>query len=194
MGLLTVEELREVISVKVLAGDPSLSMRRRIRNISTDSRSIRRGDLFVALKGERFDGHDFVQAVLAKGATGAIVHDTYRWEAKTQRSSGISRHDPFLFGVRDPLFAYQQLGPRSQIVKIRIISVQYRRPVGWQHVEKLGLRLRRPLHAAEEFQVVGANIRDESDGRTDDFTKASRLTSVIDSHFDCSCLMAGGQP
>ena len=109
MGLLTVEELREVISVKVLAGDPSLSMRRRIRNISTDSRSIRRGDLFVALKGERFDGHDFVQAVLAKGATGAIVHDTYRWEAKTQKSSGISRHDPFLFGVRDPLFAYQQL-------------------------------------------------------------------------------------
>jgi UDP-N-acetylmuramyl pentapeptide synthase len=87
MGLLTVEELREVISVKVLAGDPSLSMRRRIRNISTDSRSIRRGDLFVALKGERFDGHDFVQAVLAKGATGAIVHDTYRWEAKTQKSS-----------------------------------------------------------------------------------------------------------
>jgi UDP-N-acetylmuramoyl-tripeptide--D-alanyl-D-alanine ligase len=121
MGLLTVEELREVISVKVLAGDPSLSMRRRIRNISTDSRSIRRGDLFVALKGERFDGHDFVQAVLAKGATGAIVHDTYRWEAKTQKSSGISRHDPFLFNNWRPIIdaGLEYLWWRSRAVTAR---------------------------------------------------------------------------
>ena len=49
MGLFTVDELREVISVKVLAGQDSLSGKRRIRQISTDSRSIRRGDLFVAL-------------------------------------------------------------------------------------------------------------------------------------------------
>jgi UDP-N-acetylmuramoyl-tripeptide--D-alanyl-D-alanine ligase len=63
MGLFTVDELREVISVKVLAGQTSLSGKRRIRQISTDSRSIRRGDLFVALRGDRFDGHDFVPAV-----------------------------------------------------------------------------------------------------------------------------------
>ena len=108
MALFTVAELREVISVKVLAGDPSLSAKRRIRGISTDSRSIRRGDLFVALRGDRFDGHQFVQAVLAKGAVGAIVHDGYRWEGKTSRPVG-SRQEPFVFGVQDPLFAYQQL-------------------------------------------------------------------------------------
>ena len=67
MGLFTVEELREVISVKVLAGQGSLSGKRRIRQISTDSRSVRRGDLFVALRGDRFDGHEFVPAVLAQG-------------------------------------------------------------------------------------------------------------------------------
>ena len=109
MGLFTLAEMREVISVKVLAGDPSLfSTKRRIRGISTDSRSIHRGDLFVALQGDRYDGHQFVQAVLAKGAAGAIVHDSYRWEGKHTKAIG-SRNEPFLFGVQDPLFAYQQL-------------------------------------------------------------------------------------
>jgi UDP-N-acetylmuramoyl-tripeptide--D-alanyl-D-alanine ligase len=104
MALFTVAELREVISVKVLAGDPSPSAKRRFRGISTDSRSIRRGDLFVALRGDRFDGHQFVPAVLAKGAAGAIVHDGYQWEGTRTRPN-----EPFIFGVADPLFAYQQL-------------------------------------------------------------------------------------
>jgi UDP-N-acetylmuramoyl-tripeptide--D-alanyl-D-alanine ligase len=110
MGLFTIEELREVISVKVLAGQDTLSGKRRIRQIGTDSRSIRRGDLFVALRGDRFDGHEFVPDVLAKGAAGAIVHDEYRLPS---RSAAVRRVEgpsaPFLFGVRDPLFAYQQL-------------------------------------------------------------------------------------
>ncbi|MBX3649804.1 MAG: UDP-N-acetylmuramoyl-tripeptide--D-alanyl-D-alanine ligase [Burkholderiales bacterium] len=41
--------------------------------VSTDSRSIRRGDLFVALHGERFDGHDFLAAITAAGAAAALV-------------------------------------------------------------------------------------------------------------------------
>jgi UDP-N-acetylmuramoyl-tripeptide--D-alanyl-D-alanine ligase len=41
--------------------------------VSTDSRAIRSGDLFVALRGERFDAHDFIGAVAADGAAGAIV-------------------------------------------------------------------------------------------------------------------------
>ncbi len=41
--------------------------------ISTDSRTIRPGALFVALVGERFDGHDHLKAAAAAGATGAIV-------------------------------------------------------------------------------------------------------------------------
>ncbi len=41
--------------------------------VGTDSRSVTPGTLFVALKGERFDGHDYVRDVLAKGAVGAMV-------------------------------------------------------------------------------------------------------------------------
>ncbi len=45
--------------------------------VSTDSRSVAPGELFVALKGERFDGHDYVVDVLAKGAAGALVDRTW---------------------------------------------------------------------------------------------------------------------
>jgi UDP-N-acetylmuramoyl-tripeptide--D-alanyl-D-alanine ligase len=41
--------------------------------ISTDSRAIQAGGLFVALKGERFDGHDHLSAAASAGATGAVV-------------------------------------------------------------------------------------------------------------------------
>lgn len=41
--------------------------------VSTDSRTVERGDLYVALVGERFDGHDFVADALARGARGAVV-------------------------------------------------------------------------------------------------------------------------
>ncbi len=110
MGLFTLEELREVISVKILAGQDTSWSRRRVRQISTDSRSIRRGDLFVALRGDRFDGHDFVPAVLAKGAVGAIVHDEYHLPSGAAAVRRKSSHSaPVLFGARDPLFAYQQL-------------------------------------------------------------------------------------
>jgi UDP-N-acetylmuramoyl-tripeptide--D-alanyl-D-alanine ligase len=40
---------------------------------SIDSRTVQSGDLFFAVKGERFDGHDFVEAALSKGAAAAIV-------------------------------------------------------------------------------------------------------------------------
>ncbi len=40
---------------------------------SIDSRTLQAGDLFFAVRGERLDGHDFVEAALAKGAVGAVV-------------------------------------------------------------------------------------------------------------------------
>jgi len=46
---------------------------------SIDSRTIAAGELFFAVRGERFDGHDFVQAALTKGAVAAVVN--MRWTA-----------------------------------------------------------------------------------------------------------------
>ena len=41
--------------------------------VGIDSRKIEAGQLFVALPGERFDGHDYLNEVAAKGAAGALV-------------------------------------------------------------------------------------------------------------------------
>jgi UDP-N-acetylmuramoyl-tripeptide--D-alanyl-D-alanine ligase len=47
----------------------------RISSVSTDSRSIRAGELFVALKGENFDGHSFLDTVREAGAGALVVSE-----------------------------------------------------------------------------------------------------------------------
>jgi len=46
---------------------------REVTQLSTDSRSLSAGDIYVALKGEHFDGHAYVDAALEKGATALVV-------------------------------------------------------------------------------------------------------------------------
>lgn len=48
--------------------------------VNTDSRAVEPGDLFIALKGERFDAHDFVKQALADGAAAALVNQGYQGE------------------------------------------------------------------------------------------------------------------
>src|SRR3712207_6345859 len=107
-SLFSIEELMEVISVNVLAGDVPDWTKQRIRQIRLDSRAIGPGDLFIAIKGDRFDGHDFVAGALARGAVGAIVHDALPGDRVTAARRS-KRWPPFVLGARDPLFAYQQL-------------------------------------------------------------------------------------
>jgi len=49
---------------------------RDIERVSIDSRTIGVGELFVAIRGERFDGHDFVAASMARGAMGVLIDET----------------------------------------------------------------------------------------------------------------------
>lgn len=44
-----------------------------IQRVSTDTRQLREGDLFVALRGERFDAHEFLPQARAAGAVAAIA-------------------------------------------------------------------------------------------------------------------------
>ncbi len=52
----------------------------RFTGVSTDSRALREGDLFVALRGERFDGHDFLKAAVTAKAAAAMVDGRYPGE------------------------------------------------------------------------------------------------------------------
>ncbi|MGA2694681.1 MAG: UDP-N-acetylmuramoyl-tripeptide--D-alanyl-D-alanine ligase [Terriglobales bacterium] len=67
---------------------------------SIDSRSIQRGQIFFAVKGERLDGHDYVEQALEKGAVAAVVNRDV--------SSRYPRTAPVLF-VEDTLIALQSL-------------------------------------------------------------------------------------
>ncbi|WP_414526592.1 UDP-N-acetylmuramoyl-tripeptide--D-alanyl-D-alanine ligase [Nodularia chucula] len=66
--------------------------------IQTDTRKIKPGEVFLALRGEKFDGHDFVASAIAQGALAAIVDCDYQ------------NADLPLLQVRNTLVAYQQLG------------------------------------------------------------------------------------
>ena len=51
------------------------------QDVCTDTRTLKNGDLFVALRGERFDGHDFLDRAAAAGAAAALVASDYHGPA-----------------------------------------------------------------------------------------------------------------
>ena len=67
--------------------------------VTTDSRKIFQNSLFVALKGEKFNGEDFVEEAFRKGATAAIVSKNFNLEIPNAK----------LIKVDDTLTAYQQI-------------------------------------------------------------------------------------
>jgi len=75
------------------------------RGFSIDSRSVGPGELFFAVKGERLDGHDFVEEALQKGAIAAVVRKDQldRYQKKTG-----------LLAVKDTLVALQTLATAAR--------------------------------------------------------------------------------
>lgn len=67
MRPMTLAELQEPLAAQLHGVDQAFS------GVSTDSRTVQRGDLFVALRGERFDGHDYIAQVTQQGAAAALV-------------------------------------------------------------------------------------------------------------------------
>jgi UDP-N-acetylmuramoyl-tripeptide--D-alanyl-D-alanine ligase len=70
--MLTLLEAAQAISAQVSGPDVTFT------GVTTDSRNVAHGDLFVALKGENFDGHEFVRNALGCGAVAAMVERA--WE------------------------------------------------------------------------------------------------------------------
>ncbi len=63
----SLERIARAVGGRVSGSDAS------VRGVSIDSRSVRPGSLYVAIKGERLDGHGFVQDAIDAGAVGALV-------------------------------------------------------------------------------------------------------------------------
>lgn len=88
-----------------------------VSGVSTDTRSLRPGDLFVALRGQRFDGHDYVEAALEAGACGAVV-EREAWArgilAPSAEANGPSVAERNVYPVPDTLEA---LGALARAVR-----------------------------------------------------------------------------
>jgi len=95
--------LRRVAEFTSAGGDfdPELA----VDGYSIDSRTIRPGELFFAVTGERFDGHDFVEAALEAGGAAAVV---------SGRKAGRYAQRKRLLLVEEPLSALQALGAAAR--------------------------------------------------------------------------------
>jgi UDP-N-acetylmuramoyl-tripeptide--D-alanyl-D-alanine ligase len=89
--LMTTKEIRDAISSSNEIGNLD------IQSVSTDSRTIRNGALFVALRGENFDGNKYAAVALGNGAAAAVV------------DTPITGFESRCLLVRDTLTAYGQI-------------------------------------------------------------------------------------
>jgi UDP-N-acetylmuramoyl-tripeptide--D-alanyl-D-alanine ligase len=80
-GEITAGEILSCVSGELIRGSGA----KRFRSFSTDSRTIPEGCLFWALKGERFDGHDFVSQAIRKNAAGAVVRKGFDLDLPADR-------------------------------------------------------------------------------------------------------------
>ncbi len=86
-----------------------------VGGVSIDTRSLQHGDLFVAIKGDNSDGHDYVRAAFDKGAAAAVVDE--------DRAATLAGAGP-LYIVKDTLAALENLGRASRKrSKARIVAV-----------------------------------------------------------------------
>jgi UDP-N-acetylmuramoyl-tripeptide--D-alanyl-D-alanine ligase len=142
--------------------------------ISTDSRSLEAGALFVALQGERFDGHDHLAAAAAAGAAGAVV----RQNAPAVKGLALYRVDDTLraFGL---LARYRRMSLDGPVIAVtgtngktstkemllRVLSPRYRTHATRANLNNLvGVPqtiLEAPLDVEALIVEAGANLPGE---------------------------------
>src|SRR2546421_921395 len=111
MNPLSILQITELAGAKLEQGDGQSLVER----ISTDSRTIKKGELSVALHGENSDGHKFVEAAAKAGAAGAIVD--LNWKGKVPAKFAIIR-------AQDTLQAYQNLAANyRKSLPLRVLAI-----------------------------------------------------------------------
>lgn len=113
---LTVGWLAAATAGRIVSGDPEQV----IGSIATDSRTLKAGDFFVALRGARFDGHRFVAVAIAQGAAGVVVEAGMSVEAdlKVRPSSAA------IVEVGDTTVALQDLAHAvREAVETQVVAI-----------------------------------------------------------------------
>lgn len=66
-------DFAQVVPDTIIMGDRNIKW----QDISIDTRTIKKGDLFVAIKGEKYDGHHFIREAIDKGSAGVVIEEEY---------------------------------------------------------------------------------------------------------------------
>jgi UDP-N-acetylmuramoyl-tripeptide--D-alanyl-D-alanine ligase len=86
-----------------------------VSRVSTDSRTLQPGDLFVPLRGENFDGHKFIQQAAERGAVGGMVEEN--WDGEAPENFGLIR-------LADTLVGYQRLAANYRAsLPLKVIAI-----------------------------------------------------------------------
>ncbi len=136
--MMTLAQAHAMLPASTLVGDGTV----RIQRVHSDTRTLRNGDLFVALRGERFDAHDFLPQAREAGAVAALaVHGI--------ASAGLSG-----LQVGDTLVALQQLAAawRRQF-ELPLIAVTGSN--GKTTVTQMAASILRAAHGAAAFATEG---------------------------------------
>lgn len=108
--MLTAEDIMRDAGGEILAGNGKVAF----EHASVDSRTCRPGDLFFALKGQRVDGHQFVQDAFARGALGVVVREGF---APVPAGRVVVR-------VEDPAIALRRVAAaRRQRSHVQVVGV-----------------------------------------------------------------------
>ena len=94
---MTLGWLAVAVGGRVLSGDMNLP----VGNVTTDTRTLQRGDFFVALRGPRFDGNAFVGEAINRGAAGALVDGGFEERADVITRAAIVQVPDTTTGLQD---------------------------------------------------------------------------------------------
>ena len=111
MDPISLRQISEFAEGSLIASDGELPVSR----VSTDSRTLQAGDLFVPLRGENFDGHKFIGQAAERGAVGAMVEES--WKGAAPKNFALIR-------VRDTLAGYQTLAANyRKSLPLKVIAI-----------------------------------------------------------------------
>jgi UDP-N-acetylmuramoyl-tripeptide--D-alanyl-D-alanine ligase len=111
MNPLPLSRIAQFARCSLASGDGTVA----IAKVSSDSRTVKPGELFVALRGENFDGHDFVESAAKAGAAGAIVDSN--WKGSVPKNFALIR-------AKDTLQAYQELAANyRKSLALKVVAI-----------------------------------------------------------------------
>ena len=111
---ITVNKIIEICNGELISGDGNVV----VNSYSKDSRDINNGDMYIAIKGERVNGNDYIESAFENGAIGCITDE----EINTKKLEKISHK--IIIKVEDTVKAIQKIAKyKRTLYDIPVIAV-----------------------------------------------------------------------